>query len=466
MDRGLKDRKIVFSSSCSHLRKKLSEDSYGKWIQKSNDFVASHWHQEVDFDQIVKRRVEHGKQIKVRAEEEPLYTGEQEAEINMKTEDGKWTTTKNKVVTKKYEDKDDDFYDTGARSKNSKNDQYYSSRSSASYYNSPRRLPPPPSGSSSQYDHFYHQINSDKFVRLPEQQRNLLIRELCNKKNGQDWEHLCTALGLGLSDRNLVRVKQGCVDRLETKHGFKNTTAILNEALDIFENKCREHDITLNMLDHVCEILKNERVFNKPYNSLVRELQMRSPVSQRSARSTSRIAGSGYGGISDNVVKKLDFDNLADKFDKNVAISPFAAAKSRSPSADKSPFAAVGIEKMPKQNEKMTQKMLQEQEQLRKEIEGNLAALNAIENSDDFEVENFTHENMIAVTDPSLLQGDYVQRMNLMDSINQRLLEKIEIKKQRLALLRSKEREQRDSGSPRRSGRNKRVNQDGDYEYY
>ena len=80
--------------------------------------------------------------------------------------------------------------------------------------------------------------------------------------------------------------------------------------------------------------------------------------------------------------------------------------------------------------------------------------------------ENFTHENMIEVTDPSLLQGDYVQRMNLMDSINQRLLEKIEIKKQRLALLRSKEREQRDSGSPRRSGRNKRVNQDGDYEYY
>ena len=115
LDRGLKDRKVVFSSSCSHLRKKLSEDSYGKWIQKSNEFMASHWHQEVDFDQIVKRRVEHGKQIKVRAEEEPLYTGEQEAEVNMKTEDGEWTTTKNKVVTRKYEEKDDDFYDTGAR---------------------------------------------------------------------------------------------------------------------------------------------------------------------------------------------------------------------------------------------------------------------------------------------------------------------------------------------------------------
>ena len=143
-----------------------------------------------------------------------------------------------------------------------------------------------------------------------------------------------------------------------------------------------------------------------------------------------------------------------------------AAAKARSPSPDRSPFAAAGIEKMPKQNEKMTQKMLQEQEQLRKEIEGNLAALNAIENSDEFEIENFTQENVIAITDPTLLQGDYVQRMNIMDSINQRLLEKLEIKKQRLALLQSREKDQRNSDSPRRSGRNKRVNQDGDYEYY
>ena len=486
LDRGLKDRKIVFSSSCSHLRKKLSEDSYGKWIQKSNEFMASHWHQEVDFDQIVKRRVEHGKQIKLAGRnqtenDEPLYTGEQEAEVNMKTEDGEWTTTKNKEVTRKYEEKDDDFYDTGARSKKPtipayKDDYYYGSRSSASYYNSPRRLPPPPSESSNQYDHFYHQIGSDKFVRLPEQQRVLLIRELCSKKNGQDWEHFATALGLNLPDRNLVRVKQGCVDRLETKHGFENTTSILNEALDIFENKCMQQNITLNMLDHVSEILRDERVFNKPYNNLVRELQMgcrdRSPASQRSARSNSRIAGSGSGSISDNIVKKLDFDNLADKFQDVSVSSPWnmrdnpAAAKARSPSPDRSPFAAAGIEKMPKQNEKMTQKMLQEQEQLRKEIEGNLAALNAIENSDEFEIENFTQENMFAITDPTLLQGDYVQRMNIMDSINQRLLEKLEKKKQRLALLQSREKDQKSSEPPGRSERNKRVNQDGDYEYY
>ena len=121
---------------------------------------------------------------------------------------------------------------------------------------------------------------------------------------------------------------------------------------------------------------------------------------------------------------------------------------------------------MPKQNEKMTQKMLQEQEQLRREIEGNMAALNAMGNSDEFEIENFTQENMVAITDPTLLQGDYVQRMNIMDSINQRLLEKLEKKKQRLALLQSREKDQRNSDSPRRSERNKRVNQDGDYEYY
>ena len=214
----------------------------------------------------------------------------------------------------KSEEKDDDFYDTGARSKKPtvpayKDDYYYGSRSSASYYNSPRRLPPPPSESSNQYDHFYHQIGSDKFVRLPEQQRVLLIRELCSKKNGQDWEHFATALGLNLPDRNLVRVKQGCVDRLETKHGFENTTAILNEALDIFENKCMQQNITLNMLDHVSEILQDERVFNKPYNNLVKALQMgsrdRSPASQRSKRSNSRIPGSGNGSMGDKIDRNV-----------------------------------------------------------------------------------------------------------------------------------------------------------------
>ena len=121
---------------------------------------------------------------------------------------------------------------------------------------------------------------------------------------------------------------------------------------------------------------------------------------------------------------------------------------------------------MPKQNEKMTQKMLQEQEQLCKEIEGNMAALNAMGDSDGFEIENFTQENMVAITDPTLLQGDYVTRMNIMDGINRRLVEKLERKKQRLALLQRKEREREDSAPPRRSERKKRTNQDGDYEYY
>ena len=93
LDRGLKDRKVVFSSSCSNLRKKLSEDSWGKWILKSNEFLSSHWHSSSDFDQIVKKRVENSKQVKLAGRngnerEENLYTGEQDAEISVKMENG------------------------------------------------------------------------------------------------------------------------------------------------------------------------------------------------------------------------------------------------------------------------------------------------------------------------------------------------------------------------------------------
>ena len=95
-----------------------------------------------------------------------------------------------------------------------------------------------------------------------------------------------------------------------------------------------------------------------------------------------------------------------------------------------------------------------------------MAALNAMGDDAEFEIELYTQENMVAITDPTLLQGDYVTRMNIMDGINQRLIEKLQRKKQRLALLQSREKDQRNSDSPRRSGRNKRVNQDGDYEYY
>ena len=95
-----------------------------------------------------------------------------------------------------------------------------------------------------------------------------------------------------------------------------------------------------------------------------------------------------------------------------------------------------------------------------------MAALHAMGDDAEFEIELYTQENIVAVTDPTLLEGDYVARMNLMDGINTRLVEKLERKKQRLALLQSREKEQRNSDSPRRSERNKRVNQDGDYEYY
>ena len=164
LDRGLKDRKVVFSSSCSNLRKKLSADNWGKWILKSREFQRDHWHSSADFDQIVKKRVENSKQVKLAARngnerEENLYTGEQDAEISVKMENGEWKTTRNRVVTMKSEERNEDFYYSGACSRpppipGYNEDFYYSGTSirsppsSKQYYNIPKRsLPKPPAES-------------------------------------------------------------------------------------------------------------------------------------------------------------------------------------------------------------------------------------------------------------------------------------------------------------------------------
>ena len=50
--------------------------------------------------------------------------------------------------------------------------------------------------------------------RIPVRIKDLLIRQL-EKGGGSDWEHFVTALGLGLQGRDLIRIKQGQVDKIE-----------------------------------------------------------------------------------------------------------------------------------------------------------------------------------------------------------------------------------------------------------
>ena len=113
----------------------------------------------------------------------------------------------------------------------------------------------------------------------------------------------------------------------------------------------------------------------------------------------------------------------------------------------------------------MTKKMLIEQEGLRKEIESNMANLSTCHNQmtkileeegyhnlsdNDFEVELYDQRTVVAMTDPTLLDNDYVTRMNLMDQINSRLAQKLQRKKEKLAFLERKERKKESSTEPRR----------------
>ena len=110
----------------------------------------------------------------------------------------------------------------------------------------------------------------------------------------------------------------------------------------------------------------------------------------------------------------------------------------RSPSPNpprQSPFMRAGLENMtPRSQPKgMTQKMLMEQEGLRVEIESNMANLSTCHNNltklleeegynlsdNDFEVELYDQRTVVAMTDPTLLDNDYVTRMNLMAQIRQ-----------------------------------------------
>ena len=135
------------------------------------------------------------------------------------------------------------------------------------------------------------------------------------------------------------------------------------------------------------------------------------------------------------------------------------------------------------QQKRMTQKMLIKQEGLRKEIESNMANLSTCHNQmtkileeegyhnlsdNDFKVELYDQRTVVAMTDPTLLDNDYVTRMNLMDQINSRLAQKLQRKKEKLAMLERKERKKESSTEPRRSDRlrGRKSRRSDEYYYY
>ena len=108
-------------------------------------------------------------------------------------------------------------------------------------------------------------------VGLPARLVARLGRDL-ERAGGRDWEHLATGLGLGLEERELVRVRQGEVDRIEREAGG-NVLAILKAVIQRFEERCVAAGVQQDLVEHISTVLESEEVFEPPLRRLAREVR-------------------------------------------------------------------------------------------------------------------------------------------------------------------------------------------------
>ena len=108
-------------------------------------------------------------------------------------------------------------------------------------------------------------------VGLPGRLVARLGRDL-ERAGGRDWEHLVTGLGLGLEERELVRVRQGEVDRIEREAGG-DILAILKAVIQRFEDRCVAAGVQQDLVEHISMVLESEEVFEPPLRRLAREVR-------------------------------------------------------------------------------------------------------------------------------------------------------------------------------------------------
>ena len=85
---------------------------------------------------------------------------------------------------------------------------------------------------------------------------------------GRDWELLATGLGLDIEgvDRDLIRIRQGQVDRIDRLH--PNMREKLLAVFSLFVTVCFCTGVELDLPVYIAQLLLNRRVFRYPYVSL------------------------------------------------------------------------------------------------------------------------------------------------------------------------------------------------------
>ena len=94
--------------------------------------------------------------------------------------------------------------------------------------------------------------------------REKLIYNLEAPGCGQDWEHFLLGLGRGFAKRDLVRLRQGDIDKLERNHQF-NRRRIIRAAIEDFERNCQRESVAFCMTQHVIDVLRDEEVLYPAY---------------------------------------------------------------------------------------------------------------------------------------------------------------------------------------------------------
>lgn len=109
-------------------------------------------------------------------------------------------------------------------------------------------------------------------IPLPEHIKNILVAALTDRGTGKDWEHFTLGLGYDMEERENIKLRQGDVDRLE-RNNCDDTREILRQVIEIFEGNCKRNQISINMTDHVIDVLLQEHIFDPPYKRIARKIK-------------------------------------------------------------------------------------------------------------------------------------------------------------------------------------------------
>ena len=95
-----------------------------------------------------------------------------------------------------------------------------------------------------------------------------LLAQSFEAYGGRDWELLATGLGLDIDgiDRDLIRIRQGQVDRIDRLH--PNMREKLLAVFSLFMTVCWCTGVEIDLPVYVAQLLLNRRLFRYPYASL------------------------------------------------------------------------------------------------------------------------------------------------------------------------------------------------------